>query len=101
MNEIFLIKSAFKIQFFETESDQIQTYESLQNIISFCRYGSHFDFYCFKRHYGMLREANWYVFALNPWLVENIIVVRANELQGQTGAIDPCHVAAILDLKQA
>ena len=48
MNEIFLIKSAFKIQFFETESDQIQTYESLQNIISFCRYGSHSDFCCFK-----------------------------------------------------
>ena len=21
----------------------------------FCRYGSHFDFYCFERHYGMLR----------------------------------------------
>ena len=33
--------------------------------------------------------------------MENITVVRANELQGQTGAIDPCHVAAILDLKQA
>lgn len=49
----------------------------------------------------MLRGANWYVFALNPWLVEKITVVRANELQGQTGAIDPCHVAAILDLKQA
>ena len=33
--------------------------------------------------------------------MENITAVRANELQGQTGAIDPCHVAAILDLKQA
>ena len=28
----------------------------------FCRYGGHFDFYCFERHYGMLRgQINMYL----------------------------------------
>ena len=33
-----------------------------ENNRPFCRYGGHFDFYCFKRHYGMLRgQINMYL----------------------------------------
>ena len=43
----------------------------------FCRYGGHFDFYCFRRHYGMLRgQINMYLPPGHP-----IIDIRNNRNQ--------------------
>ena len=43
----------------------------------FCRYGGHFDFYCFRRHYGMLRgQINMYLPPGHP-----IIAIRNNRNQ--------------------
>ena len=44
---------------------------------SFRRYGGHFDFYCFERHYGMLRgQINMYLPPRHP-----IIAIRNNRNQ--------------------
>ena len=43
----------------------------------FCRYGGHFDFYCFRRHYGMLTgQINMYLPPGHP-----IIAIRNNRNQ--------------------
>ena len=63
----------------------------------FCRYGDHFDFYCFERHYGMLRgQINMYLPSGHP-----IIAIRNNRNQNgrRIGkkVYRPCSYFSVMD----
>ena len=60
----------------------------------FCRYGGHFDFYCFERHNGMLRgQINMYLPPGHP-----IIAIRNNRNQNgrRIGKKVYCRVNSLL-----
>ena len=85
-----LIKQLFHLQLLDTRlviaKSALRASLALYHIISnarswnnrpFCRYGGHFDFYCFERHYGMLRaQINMYLPPGHP-----IIAIRNNRNQ--------------------
>ena len=55
----------------------------------FCRYGGHFDFCCFKRHYGMLRGK-----VLNIIIIIIIIIINnlySAKIQKFSGASHSMH----------
>ena len=46
------------------------------------QYGGHFDFYCFGRHYGMLREQNNMYLPPNPLPLRHpILAIKNNRTQ--------------------